>query len=122
MLKTHAMDHRCGTRHASGQTVLLRRPGWAGYIVGQLRDVSISGAFITVPRRIFPLRSVVKAEVTVYERGTPRLVRLQGMVVRTAEHGIGLMFDELQPARRLATAGPGSREALLDQFPALAPC
>jgi hypothetical protein len=122
MLKNPAMDHRCGTRHASGQTVLLRRPGWAGYIVGQLRDISMSGAFIKVPRRIFPQRSVVRAEVTVYDSGQPRLLRVQGMVIRTGEHGIGLMFDELQPARLVATSGPASRDELLDRFPALAPC
>jgi hypothetical protein len=122
MLKRHSMDHRCGTRHASGQTVLLRRPGWAGYIVGQLRDISMSGAFIKVPRRIFPERSLVRAEVTVYDGDRPRLLRVQGMVVRAGEGGIGLMFDEIQPARLVAASGPATRDALLDRFPALAPC
>lgn len=122
MLKTDAMDHRCGTRHASGQAVLLRRPGWAGYIVGQLRDISMSGAFIAVPRRVFPPRSVVQAEVTVYEGNQSRLLRVQGLVVRSAERGIGLMFDELQQARLVARSAPASRDALIDRFPALAPC
>ena len=60
-----AMDHRCGHRRTASQTVLLRRNGWAGYLVGELRDVSISGARVAVPARAFPLRTLVRLEVTV---------------------------------------------------------
>jgi hypothetical protein len=97
-----AMDHRCGHRREAAQTVLLRRNGWAGYLVGELRDVSISGAKVAVPARAFPLRTLVRLEVTVEREGRRQLVGVPAMVVRHTQGGIGLAFDELQSARLLA--------------------
>jgi hypothetical protein len=97
-----AMDHRCGHRREATQTVLLRRNGWAGYLVGELRDVSISGAKVAVPARAFPLRTLLRLEVTVAAEGRSQLVRLPAMVVRHTAGGIGLAFDEIQSARLLA--------------------
>lgn len=97
-----AMDHRCGRRNPTAHTVLLRRAGWAGALVGELRDISISGARVAVPARAFPVNSLVRLEVTVETEGHRRLLHLAAMVVRHTAGGVGLAFDELQPARLLA--------------------
>jgi hypothetical protein len=97
---TDAMDHRCGRRHAAAHTVLLRRQGWGGHLVGELADISITGARIAAPRQSFPLRSLLRLEMTVTdEQGRTRLWQVPAMVVRHAGDGIAVMFDEVQPAR-----------------------
>lgn len=102
-MRTDGMDHRCGRRQPVAHTVLLRRVGWAGYLVGELVDVSITGARVSVPPRAFPLRSVVKLEMTVTDGGRSRLLQVPAMVVRHAAGGIALMFDQVQPARAFAS-------------------
>lgn len=92
------MNHRCGQRHPLRATVLVRRRGWSGWIVGQLENLSVSGAFVRVPAGSLPMRVQVRVEAPCPEDGTPRLVHCDAMVVRIAGGGVGLAFDELAPA------------------------
>ncbi|MCC5794869.1 MAG: PilZ domain-containing protein [Chromatiales bacterium] len=90
------MEHRCGERRPTDLTVLLRRRGWAGWVVGQLTDISITGAFIRIAPCPFPNKAVIELETTQPE--TARLLRSRALVVRRCGEGIGVMFDEVRPA------------------------
>jgi hypothetical protein len=90
------MDHRCGERRAIGTTVLLRRRGWAGWVVAELADLSISGAYLRLQGPGMPLRAQVRLEAPRPD-GTPGLMHCNAMVVRVDRGGVALMFDELAP-------------------------
>lgn len=92
------MDHRCGERRRVRLTVLLRRNGWSGCIVGRLMDLSVTGAFIEVPPQAFPLHTVVRLEAALPFDLAPRLTHCRAMVVRTDPGGIGIVFDEMRPS------------------------
>ena len=92
------MDHRCGERRALSTIVLLRRRGWTGWIVGEMRDISISGAWLHVPRHHLPVHAQVRLEAP-WPGGQPgRLMHCTAMVARVERDGVGLVFDELAPA------------------------
>ncbi len=90
------MEHRCGVRRNLGLTVLVRRRGWAGSVVAQMTDLSISGAFIEAPPESFPLYSVVQFEAT-RPGGASRLMTCKAMVARVGVNGVGLVFDQIRP-------------------------
>lgn len=90
------MEHRCGQRRAVNMTILLRRRGWGGWLVGQLTDVSISGAFIRVAGGALPNLALVEIEAS--QPGGRRMLRSKALVVRSTPDGIGILFDELRPA------------------------
>jgi hypothetical protein len=92
------MDHRCGERHPVRATVLLRRRSWAGWIVGELENVSVSGAFLRLHAGSLPLHALVRLEAPFPGPGAPRLMHCNAMVARVARGGVGLVFDELAPA------------------------
>ncbi len=92
------MDHRCGERRPVGITVLLRRRGWEGWIVGHLEDLSISGAFIRAPRGSLPLHAQVRLEMSLSGDRAARLMHCNAMVARVGPTGVGLVFDGLAPA------------------------
>ena len=100
------MEHRCGERHPVRTTVLLRRLRWAGWIVGELRNVSISGAYLTVHAGQLPLHAQVRLEAPA--PGGSRLMHCNAMVVRVDRDGVGLVFDEVTP-RGLAPLFAGLR-------------
>jgi hypothetical protein len=89
------MEHRCGHRHAVNMTILLRRRGWGGWLVGELTDVSISGAFVRVPAGAFANHVLIELEAS--QQGSRRMLRSKALIVRTTPQGIGIVFDELRP-------------------------
>ena len=103
------MDHRCGERRPVRTTVLLRRRRWAGWVVGQLENISITGAFLTLHSGTLPLHAQVRLEAPAPGPGLPRLMHCNAMVVRVVRGGIGLMFDEVAPAS-LAPLFAGTRQ------------
>ncbi len=90
------MEHRCGVRLNLGLTVLVRRRGWAGSVVAELTNISISGAFIEAPPGSFPLYSLVRLEATSPGGASPGLMTSRAMVARVARNGVGLVFDQLR--------------------------
>ena len=108
------MEHRCGMRRNVGLTVLVRRRGWAGSVVAQITDISISGAFIEGPPDAFPLYSLVQLEATPPGGATIRLMTCKAMVARVGVNGVGLVFDQIRPrglAALFAPAAPGIRQS-----------
>ena len=101
------MDHRCGERHPANTTILLRRRGWQGWVVGQLENLSVSGAWLRVPAASLPLHAQVRLEAPCPDGGAPRLMHCSAMVVRIGRTGVGLVFDELAPASLAPLFGDG---------------
>lgn len=93
------MEHRYGERRRMGTAVLVRRPDWSGWMVAELRDLSVSGAFVAAPGDLFPRRSQVHVEV---RSPDGMCLHCRAMVVRHDTGGIGLVFDRLRPARAAA--------------------
>ena len=91
------MEHRCGLRRNLGLTVLVRRRGWAGSVVAELTNLSISGAFIVARPGSFPLYSLVQIEATGPGGAYTRLMTCKAMVARVGVHGVGLIFDQIGP-------------------------
>ncbi|MEO8443530.1 MAG: PilZ domain-containing protein [Gammaproteobacteria bacterium] len=91
------MEHRCGTRQKVGITVLVRRRGWAGSVVAELTDLSITGAFIAAPPEVFPVHSMLRIKATppFLPGNTPLSCR--AMVARLGTDGIGVVFDQTRP-------------------------
>jgi hypothetical protein len=82
--------------------VLIRRRGWRGGIIGEVRDLSVGGAFIALPRDGLPPLSLLRLEwVLPSADGRDRVVHCNAMVVRAVRGGIGVAFDDLAPSALL---------------------
>lgn len=92
------MDHRCGERRPVRVTVLLRRRAWSGWVVGELIDLSVSGAFVELRAGRLPVHAQVRLEADCPGPGTARLMHCNAMVARVEPNGVGLVFDEVAPA------------------------
>jgi hypothetical protein len=87
------MEHRWGHRYKIDRFVRLRmRDGLRG--LGQIRDVSISGAWIAtgLPARLL---SYVEIGFTVMQKGRSRMAHVEGLIVRIAHRGFGVEWQEL---------------------------
>jgi hypothetical protein len=91
------MEHRCGIRRNLGLTVLVRRRGWAGSVVAELTNLSISGGFIEASPELFPLYSLVRLEASRPGEASTRLMTCRAMVARVGVNGVGLVFDQIRP-------------------------
>jgi hypothetical protein len=87
-------------------TVLVRRRGWAGSVVARLTEISISGAFLEGPVEAFPLYSLVQLEATPPGGASSDLMTCKAMVARIGTNGVGLVFDQVRPARLAPLFGP----------------
>jgi hypothetical protein len=90
------MEHRLGSRHATDVDVYLRTWGSTVSARGRLKDLSVSGAFIST---LLPCRPLLHVTVQVVPEGRPRRSgpSLEGQIVRLAADGIGIEWAELQP-------------------------
>jgi len=111
------MEHRCGVRRNLQLTVLLRRRGWAGSVVAELTNISISGAFIEASTGAFPLHSFVQIETTTPGEASARLMTCRAMVARVAGNGVGLVFDQLRPRGLAALFLPAARSLRPSESP-----
>lgn len=100
------MEHRCGVRRNLGLTVLVRRRGWAGSVVAELTNLSISGAFIGAPPGSFPLYALVQIEASRPGADSTRLMTCKAMVARVGLNGVGLVFDQIRPRGLAALFSP----------------
>lgn len=90
------MEHRLGTRHTIDLDVYLRTWGATVSAKGRLKDLSVSGAFVATQ---LPCRPLLHIAVQLVPGGHLRrsCVPVEGLIVRVAEDGIGVEWDELQP-------------------------
>jgi len=90
------MEHRLGSRHVTDADVYLRTWGSTVSARGRMRDLSVSGAFIST---LLPCRPLLHVTVQVVPEGRPRRSGpvLEGQIVRVAPEGIGIEWAELQP-------------------------
>jgi hypothetical protein len=91
------MDHRHGERRTVDVTVLIRKRTWKGWVIGRMRNLSVSGAYVELPRDALGVLSQVHLELDVVHRDRHHLVHCRGMVVRTVRGGIGVAFEDLAP-------------------------
>jgi len=94
------MEHRCGQRVPIDLPVRLK--AWPCVGRGQLRDVSVSGAFIETDLEL-PLLGLIDVEVQVVDAEIRSGRALQTLVtaaciVRSNRSGIGVEWIELAPA------------------------
>ena len=90
------MEHRLGSRHATDLDVYLRTWGSTVSARGRLKDLSVSGAFITT---LLPCRPLLHVTVQIALDGRRRrnAPLLEGQIVRLDQGGIGIEWAELQP-------------------------
>jgi len=90
------MEHRLGSRHATDVNVYLRTWGSTVSARGRLRDLSVSGAFIST---LLPCRPLLHVTVQIALEGRPRrnAPLFEGQIVRLDQGGIGIEWAELQP-------------------------
>jgi len=90
------MEHRLGARHMTEVDVYLRTWGSTVSARGRLRDLSVSGAFISTS---LPCRPLLHVTVQICADGRRRRngIAVEGQIVRLAEGGIGVEWSELQP-------------------------
>jgi hypothetical protein len=90
------MEHRLGTRHTIDLEVFLRTWGSTISARGRLKDLSVSGAFVTTELPCQPLLHVA-VQIVSRARSRRNCVPVEGLITRVAADGIGVEWDELQP-------------------------
>lgn len=109
------MEHRCGERLALQLPAVLHLPG-GEKIRCVINDLSSGGAFVTLPPvSQLPQGQLVLEVCLPYAR--PQRCRWTASVVHRQEHGIGLMFDELQLGDVLPFLAANRRERLQNATP-----
>jgi hypothetical protein len=90
------MEHRLGTRHAVDLEVYLRTWGATVSAKGRLKDLSVSGAFVTTQ---LPCRALLHVALQIVPARQLRrnCAPVEGLIARVAADGIGVEWDELQP-------------------------
>ena len=93
------MEHRCGERLPVSLTATLRKANGEAFVVG-IRNLSMGGAFIALPRDVAILRGLVGLELQL-PGIAQQLLRWRAYVIHQRADGVGLMFDDHKPAERL---------------------
>jgi hypothetical protein len=111
------MEHRWGHRQAIDKFVRLKlRSGFGG--CGRLRNVSISGAWVTTELPVRPM-SYVQLQFVAMQEGRRSVVQVEGQVVRTSPHGFGIEWYEFAHPAVLAflTAHPSHSATFIARKP-----
>jgi hypothetical protein len=90
------MEHRLGTRHAIDLEVYLRTWGSTVSAKGRLKDLSVSGAFVTTQLPCQPMLHIA-VQIVPISHSRRNCVPVEGLITRVAADGIGVEWDELQP-------------------------
>jgi hypothetical protein len=90
------MEHRLGTRHAVDLDVYLRTYGSTVSAKGRVKDLSVSGAFVTTQ---LPCRALLQVAVQIVPASRLRrnCAPVEGLIARVTAAGIAVEWDELQP-------------------------
>jgi hypothetical protein len=90
------MEHRCGDRRPANFAVRLILPP-REVLLGRIRDISLSGAFVQTYRELPPLSRILVDFRTVVGAAAPALRRIEGYVVRNGKTGVGIEWAEFAP-------------------------
>jgi len=91
------VEHRCGNRVGIQTAVEIEARGLAP-VVGQARDLSLAGMFVELERGSLPLNLAVHLRFEVAASGPSSSCQIDGVVVRQAPCGCGLLFSDLDSA------------------------
>lgn len=94
------MERRCGQRIACHDRIRIG-PYPNATQAAQLVDVSRSGAFVRSPLVLRPL-SMVRCRLLDRHHGRFTVLDLSGYIVRSADEGFGIEWDEASSARVMA--------------------
>ncbi len=66
-----------------------------GLVQGRIRDIGMGGMFVDIGRIQLPVNAVLEVSLMIESAKMVVPMTVEAMVVRCAEKGVGLMFDEL---------------------------
>lgn len=88
------MEHRNSPRRPVTLYTMLNYPS-LGLVRGCIRDIGMGGMFVDIGRIQLPVNATLEASLMLGTSGPRCHVQIEAIVVRCAEQGVGLMFDEL---------------------------
>jgi len=71
-----------------------------GLVRGCIRDIGLGGMFVDIGRIQLPVNATLRASLMIGPSDLRQPVHVDAVVVRCAEQGVGLMFDELNSEMR----------------------
>ncbi len=95
------MDQRNSPRLPVNLYTMLNYPT-LGLIRGCIRNIGMGGMFVDIGRIQLPVNATLEASLMLGGDGLDCHMQVEAIVVRCAEQGIGLMFDELDEGCRNA--------------------
>jgi len=98
---SHAVEHRNSPRRPVTLYTMLNYPS-LGLVRGCIRDIGMGGMFVDIGRIQLPVNATLEASLMLGASGLKCHMQVEAIVVRCAERGVGLMFDELDNEIRQA--------------------
>lgn len=95
------MEHRNSPRRPVTLYTMLNYPS-LGLVRGCIRDIGMGGMFVDIGRIQLPVNATLEASLMLGASGLKCHLQVEAIVVRCAERGVGLMFDELDSECRHA--------------------
>ncbi|WP_199930424.1 PilZ domain-containing protein [Sedimenticola thiotaurini] len=93
------MDNRNSPRLPVNLYTMLNYPS-LGLIRGCIRNIGMGGMFVDIGRIQLPVNATLEASLLLGGDGLDCHMQVEAIVVRCAEQGVGLMFDELDEGCR----------------------
>ncbi|WP_428605760.1 PilZ domain-containing protein [Sedimenticola sp.] len=88
------MEHRNSPRRPVMLYTMLNYPS-LGWVRGCIRDIGMGGMFVDIGRIQLPVNATLQASLMLGASDLKCHMQVEAIVVRCAEQGVGLMFDEL---------------------------
>ncbi len=95
------VENRSSPRRVVTLYTMLNYPS-LGLVRGAVRDIGMGGMFVDIGRIQLPVNATLEASLILGNQGLKCHMQLEAIVVRCAEQGVGLMFDELDSEIRHA--------------------
>jgi len=95
------VEHRNSPRRPVTLYTMLNYPS-LGLVRGCIRDIGMGGMFVDIGRIQLPVNATLEASLMLGASGLKCHMQVEAIVVRCAEQGVGLMFDELDSEIRNA--------------------
>jgi hypothetical protein len=96
-----AVEHRNSPRRPVTLYTMLNYPS-LGLVRGCIRDIGMSGMFVDIGRIQLPVNATLEISLMFGPSSLKAPMQVEAIVVRCAEKGVGLMFDELDSEMRYA--------------------
>lgn len=88
------VEHRNSPRRPVTLYTLLNYPS-LGLVRGCVRDIGMGGMFVDIGRIQLPVNATLEASLMLDAEDLKCHMQIEAIVVRCAEQGVGLMFDDL---------------------------